>query len=185
MSSPTLLVIGDEVDLVAAAPLLEPDADVVILPTAAAYTGIVEAGVRASQRCEGWGTTEVLLVSDRAGADTTYFADRVRRADAVIVTNGSPMHLRTVLRDTELGRSLAETSLLILEAEVASVFGATMIDPRGGAPTTGLNLFDDRVFTTPSTHVDRSASLLRSTDILCVVESRSTWLRRDDVWREL
>jgi cyanophycinase len=121
-------------------------ADVVVLPTAAAFQGPVEAVVAVHEALTAAGATvEGLMVTDRAGAREAYFARRVSEADVVVTLDGAPLHARSVWRGSPVGESLAAASTVVALGATASVLGATMIDPRGGAPTTGLGRFDDLV----------------------------------------
>ena len=149
---------------------LPANADVVIVPLAAAFTGATEAALAVAQRLEGAPLTlEVLLVSDRESANTAHFAQRVADADAVIITDGSALHLRTTLRNTALETALRQAKLVVAIGSVATVFGDPMIDPRGGAPTTGMGLFTDAVLTVNSPTLERTRELLPSDAELYVV----------------
>lgn len=149
---------------------LPANADVVIVPLAAAFTGATQAALDVAQQLEGSPLTlEVLLVSDRESANTAHFAQRVATADAVIVTDGSPLHLRTTLRGTALETALRQAKLVVAIGSVATVFGDPMIDPRGGAPTTGLGLFSDAVLTVASPTLERTRELLPNDAELYVV----------------
>ncbi|HUV58288.1 MAG TPA: hypothetical protein VMV96_05755 [Acidimicrobiales bacterium] len=116
-----------------------PGADVVVLPTAAAFTGAAEAALAVAGALEGTGASvEALMVTDRASADEPHFVERLGQADLVVLCDGSPLHARTVWRATPVGEALSGARRLAAVGSVASVLGVIMIDPRGGAPTTGL-----------------------------------------------
>ena len=81
------------------------------------------------------------------------------------LTGGSPMHLRSVLKDTPaweaLGARLADGGVLAAPAAGAMVLSDPMVDPRGGAFTLGLGLVP-RVAVVP--HVEQwSADRLHRT----------------------
>ncbi|MBU6233843.1 MAG: hypothetical protein KJS64_06310 [Acidobacteria bacterium] len=160
------------------------EADVVVVPIAAAFTGPTEAVIGIShqlpdQRVEG------LIVTDRDGAAMEHFAQRVRTCDVVIIPDGSPLHLRTVLRGTPLLDALSTTRLIVTIGSVSTVFGDPMIDPRGGAPTTGFGFFSDRVVTMEAPTLPRSIDLLGSSSPLSVITSATGWERRGGIWSEI
>ncbi len=151
-------------------PLLLPrGSDVVILPTAAAFTGATEAAVATSTAIEQAGhVVEALMVTDRASANEPYFAQRACDAAAIVVTDGSALHARSTWRDTPLGEALRAASVLVVIGESTTVLGEHMIDPRGGAPTTGLNYRPGAVVTTltSSEQRQRSRDLLANGEVL-------------------
>jgi hypothetical protein len=85
----------------------------------------------------------------------------VAAADVVVLLDGAPLHARSVWRASPLGEVLA-TRPIVAIGSVGSVLGDTMIDPRGGAPTTGLGLFSDVVVCAPagSEQMTRTQNLL-------------------------
>lgn len=115
------------------------DADVVIVPTAAAFTGITESAVVIADVLDGYGfRVEALMAGDRIALSDPYFPRRIAEADVVILGDGSALHARAVWRDSDVGRAIEASTSLIAIGSVATVLGDVMIDPRGGAPTTGL-----------------------------------------------
>ena len=78
------------------------------------------------------------MVSDRAATKDQYYVDRLVDADLVVLCDGSALHARSVWRDNAFGEAINAASTLVAVGAVASVLGEVMIDPRGGAPTTGL-----------------------------------------------
>lgn len=129
-----------------AALLEESEADeVVILPTAAAY----EHPGRAVENAERWFSTlgvkaRGLMVLRRADAEDEANAEIVRQARFVYVMGGSPMHLRSVLKDSVLWDALTSAwnggMVLAGSSAGAMVMCDPMVDPRGGAFTLGLGL---------------------------------------------
>jgi hypothetical protein len=118
---------------------LREHADVVVVPTAAAFTGFTEAAVLTGavfDECDV--RVEALMVSERAATSDQYLIDRLIDADLVVLCDGSPLHARSVWRANAFGDAINAASSLIAIGAVSSVFGDVMIDPRGGAPTTGL-----------------------------------------------
>jgi hypothetical protein len=118
---------------------------VCVLATAAAYRGPGEA-IAEVLALPVWGGAAVTGVEaiDRLSAHDVAVLDEVASADLVVLVEGAALHARSVWRGSALGEVLA-ASRLVAVGSVGSVLGATMIDPRGGAPTTGMGLFDDVV----------------------------------------
>lgn len=117
---------------------LGAEADVVVLATAAAFAGMAPAALAVASALEGSVHVEALMVGDRAAANEPHFVERLARADLVVLCDGSALHARTVWRATLVGEALRTVRRLAAVGSVATVLGDVMIDPRGGAPTTGL-----------------------------------------------
>jgi len=185
VATPRLVLAGSAFPL---GPCLEErvgaDADIVILPTAAAFTGLAESAI-AIVDALGSQRPEALLIGDRDGAQMEHFAQRIREAAAVVITDGSPLHFRTTIRDTIVHEALTTAQMLVSVGSIGTVLGATMIDPRGGAPTTGLGVFDDCVVAVSSPTLQRSRELLGGSETLREITPSSAWTRLDDVWREI
>jgi cyanophycinase-like exopeptidase len=182
--SPDFLAAGSEFPLaeclVAQLPAV---ADVVILPLAAVFTGATEAAVAVAELLGGTDfRVEALLVTNKESANNEHFAQRIREADAVIVTDGSPLHLRSTLRETAVERALRDASLVVGMGSVATVFGDPMIDPRGGAPTTGMGLFTDAIVTIEGPTLERTRELLTDDVELYVVERKMGIYRHSGEW---
>lgn len=158
---------------------------VCVVATAAAFRGPVAAieeveGPLARRRAEVVTATAL----DRASANDPDVVDLVAVSDLVVLCDGAPLHARSVWRHSLLGEALGRSTLLCVGA-TGSVLGATMIDPRGGAPTTGLGLFDDVVL-----GVRASAELSQRTRGLLVHETlvelgRRSIVAYDRGWRVL
>ncbi|MBW4030711.1 MAG: hypothetical protein HIU57_08615 [Acidobacteria bacterium] len=123
---------------------------VCVLATAAAFRGPREA---IEQIRELLGPRDVSVVGvsavDRASANDPSVVAELAASDLVVLCDGAPLHARSVWRHSSLGEALVRANLLCVGA-TGSVLGATMIDPRGGAPTTGLGLFADVVLSVPT-----------------------------------
>ena len=138
-------------------------ADVVVVPTAAAFVGIAEAAGAVAEVCEPFELrVEALMVADRASTGEPYFAERLAGADLVVLCDGSPLHARAVWRATPVGEGIERARRLLAIGSVASVLGGVMIDPRGGAPTTGLGYREGVAFATASSdeQLARTRSLM-------------------------
>lgn len=165
---------------------LAASADLVIVPTAAAFSGATASAVSLTERLAGLDArVEGVMVGDRAAALEPYFAQRVARADVVVLTDGSALHARSVWRDTPLGEAIRDAGLVVAIGSVGSVLFEVMIDPRGGAPTTGLAYRRGLVVTAPAApeQLARTRALLGD-DVALVVLGRDGALVGDgDRWR--
>ena len=113
--------------------------DVVAVTTAAAFVGVTEAAVAVAQACGDFDlSVEALVISDRASTSEAYFARRINEAQLVVLCDGSPLHARAVWRDTPVGEAIHQARQVVAVGSVATVLCEVMVDPRGGAPTTGL-----------------------------------------------
>ena len=167
---------------------LSSDADVVVLPTAASFTGAAEAAVAVAQVCGDFDVrVEALMVTDRTSSGEPHFVQRLSEADVVVVCDGASLHARTVWRNSPVGDALQDVKALVAIGSVASVFGEVMIDPRGGAPTNGLGLFRDVVITTEASgdQLQRTRSLLSPDVTLAVLGANGVVSRVNDRWRAL
>lgn len=118
---------------------------VIVLPTADAY----EHPDRLVAAAGEWGTrlgveVQGVMVLDRPGALQADHAAAVAASRAVYVAGDSPMHLRSVMKDTPLWAAihtvLAEGGLVAAVGTSAAAVCDPMVDPRGGAFTLGLGL---------------------------------------------
>lgn len=119
--------------------------EVLVLPTAAAY----EHPERAVEAATSWFKTlgadvRGLMVLARPDADDDANVAAVRDARFIYLGGGSPLHLRSVLKDTPLWVALVEAwnggAVLAASSAGAMVLCDPMVDPRGGAFTLGLGL---------------------------------------------
>jgi cyanophycinase len=120
-------------------------AEVLILPTAAAY----EHPQRAVDVAGKWfaalgATARGLMVLSRGDAEDTDMARQVRAARFLYLGGGSPLHLRSVLKDSPVWAALVEAwrdgAVIAGSSAGAMVLCDPMVDPRGGALTLGLGL---------------------------------------------
>lgn len=122
------------------------DADrVLVLPAALAY----ENPTAAVERARSWfapmgAEVDELAVFRRAEAMQPEAAERAAAARLTYLTGGSPMHLRSVLKDTPLLDAMVANwragGVFAAGGEAASVLCSHMVDSRGGAFTVGLEL---------------------------------------------
>jgi cyanophycinase len=121
--------------------------EVVVLPTAAAYEHPDRAIAWATQYFAGLGANvQGLMVLTRPDANDPANAAVVRAARFLYLGGGSPLHLRSVLKDSAVWQALIEAwhdgAVLAGSSAGAMVLGDPMIDPRGGALTVGLGLIE-------------------------------------------
>jgi len=119
--------------------------EVLVLPTAAAY----EHPDRVVEAARAWfalfgATVRALMVLSHADACLEENAAAVREAGFVYLADGSPLHLRSVLKGSAVFAALAEAwrggAVLAGSSAGATVLCDPMVDPRGGAYTVGLGL---------------------------------------------
>lgn len=118
---------------------------VLVVPTAMAFERPEEAVARATSWFADLGAeVDVLEVFRRADALAPGADDPVRSASFVYLAGGSPMHLRSVLKDTPVWAAivgvLRRGGVLAGSGEGATVLSSHMVDSRGGAFTVGLGL---------------------------------------------
>jgi cyanophycinase len=162
--------------------------EVVVLPSAAAFEHPERVVERATAYFEGLGTkVRALMVLRRADAEETKTVEAVRKAKLVYIADGSPLHLRSVLKGGALWDAiLAEFhagGVLAASGAGATLVGDPMVDPRGGAYTVGLGVVQNlAVFPYHGTAADhlreRSIDLLPKTAKLVGIDG-STALIRD------
>jgi len=119
--------------------------EVLVLPTAAAY----EHPQREVDAASAWfaslgATVRGLMVVARPDAEDEANARAVRDAAFIYLGSGSPLHLRSVLKDSAVWSALVAAwhagAVLAGSSAGAMVLGDSMVDPRGGALTLGLGL---------------------------------------------
>lgn len=121
--------------------------DVVVLPTAAAYEHPERAVETAARWFAGFGATaRGCMLLSRPDAAEPALVETIRSARFLYLSGGSPMHLRSVLKDTPAWEALVEAwhsgATVAGSSAGAMVLGDSMVDPRGGALTLGLGLID-------------------------------------------
>jgi cyanophycinase len=117
--------------------------EVVVLPTAAAY----EHPDRAVETATRWfgelgATVRPVRVLTRAEALDEASAEVVAAARFLYLADGSPMHLRSVLKDSPVWTAVLSAweggAVLAGSGSSAMALCDPMVDPRGGALTLGL-----------------------------------------------
>jgi cyanophycinase len=121
--------------------------EVLVLPTAAAY----EHPDRVIEAAERWfaelgATVRALRVLTRPDAVDEANVAPVADAAFIYLSGGSPMHLRSVLKDSPVWDALVAAwqrgAVVAGSGSGAMVLCDPMVDPRGGAITLGLGLVE-------------------------------------------
>ncbi|MDQ6784984.1 MAG: Type 1 glutamine amidotransferase-like domain-containing protein [Actinomycetota bacterium] len=168
--------------------------EVVVLPTAAAY----EHPARHVEAATSWFATfgakvRGLMVLARPDAEEAEAAGVVADARFVYLSGGSPLHLRSVLKDTALwsavGRAWASGAVIAGSSAGAMVLGDPMVDPRGGALTLGLGLIDHLALlphydTWSQEKAERTVELATGHLRIAAIDERTALIRDPDgTWR--
>jgi len=119
--------------------------EVVLLPTADAYEHPKVLQENATTWFAGLGATvRTLDVLRRPDGFVDEHVQAVRSARFLYLSGDSPMHLRSVLKDSPLWDALVlawdEGAVIAASAGAARLLGDPMVDPRGGAFTVGMGL---------------------------------------------
>jgi cyanophycinase len=161
--------------------------EVVVIPAAAAYEHPERVGERAAAYFAALGLkARTLPVLHRREAEDPKLAEAVRKARFVYVCDGSPLHLRSVLKGSAVFEGLLGAyhagAALAASGAGATLMGDPMVDPRGGAYTVGLAVVPDlAVFPYHGTAADhlreRSIDLLPSTAKLVGIDEETALVR--------
>jgi cyanophycinase len=168
--------------------------EVVVLPTAAAFEHADRVVERAAAYFSDLGAAvRGLPVLRRADAEDRTLAESVGDARFVYVADGSPLHLRSALKDSALFDAIVTAyrrgAVLAASGAGATVLCDPMVDPRGGAYTVGLGVVRDlAVFPYHGTAADhlreRSIDLLPRTATLVGLDEETALIREPDAtWR--
>ncbi|MEY2467964.1 MAG: cyanophycinase [Actinomycetota bacterium] len=126
--------------------LRETDAkEVLVVPTAAAYEHPQRTIEAATEYFGALGAkVRALDVLGRPAASDEANVKLVKKAKLVYIGDGSPLHLRAVLKDTPVWDALvaawSDGCAVAGTGAGAMALGDPMVDPRGGAFTLGLGL---------------------------------------------
>lgn len=119
--------------------------EVLVLPTAAAYEHPERLVVRAGEWFEPMGgRVEGLMVLSRADAEDDGAAAVMRSARLIYLAGSSPMHVRSVLKNSKVWVALVEAwqdgAVVAGSSGAAMALTDPMVDARGGGLTIGLGL---------------------------------------------
>ncbi len=163
---------------------------VVLLTTAAAYESPGQMVDQARTWFGGLGArVQALPVHGRTDALDADNVAALREARFIYLSSGSPMHLRSVLKDSPLLHALVEAwrggAVLAGSEAGAAVLFDHMVDPRGGAFTVGLGLLSGfamipRFDTWSDDKVHRTVDLAPPGLPVVGVEERTALIHRHD-----
>jgi cyanophycinase len=122
--------------------------EVLVLPTAAAYEAPDKVIANATRWFAGLGAgVRGLDVLERHDALEPDNAEAVRDARFVYLAGGSPLHLRSVLKESAVWEALTaawhDGAVVAGSSAGAMVLCDPMVDPRGGAFTVGLGMVEN------------------------------------------
>ena len=168
--------------------------EVLVMPTGAAY----EHPQRSVDQAVGWFDrlgvrARGLDVLTRPDAMAAMHADAIRAARFVYLVGGSPMHLRSVLKDSPVWDALAAMwqsgGVLAGSSAGAMVLCDPMVDPRGGAFTLGLGLLPYLAVIPAHDHwsedaAERTLKMTPAEVVVVGIDERTALLRDPDgSWR--
>lgn len=168
--------------------------EVLVLPTGAAY----EHPQRLVDKAVGWFDqlgvkARGLDVLARPDAMAAMHADVVHAARFVYLVGGSPMHMRSVLKDSPVWDALVGMweggGVLAGSSAGAMVLCDPMVDPRGGAFTLGLGLLPFLAVIPAHDHwsedaAHRTLKMTPQSVVVAGIDERTALLRDPDgTWR--
>ena len=161
--------------------------EVVVLPTAAAYEQPMAAINNATGWFAGLGVSvRPLMVLNRRDAQNPAMVAELHDARFIYLSGGSPMHLKSVIKDSPLWFALAKAwhggAVLAGSSAGAMALCDPMIDPRGGAFTIGLGLVENLAILphAQSWSTERLRRTLKMTSrevVVAAVDERTALLR--------
>jgi cyanophycinase len=166
--------------------------EVLVLPTAAAFEHPDRVGDRAEAYFAELGArARSLPVLHRSEAEDAAVADTVRAAKFVYLADGSPLHLRSVLKESALFGALVAAfeggAVVAASGAGATLLCDPMVDPRGGAYTVGLGVVKNlAIFPyhgTAAAHLrERSIDLLPRNAVLAGIDEATALVKAPDGW---
>jgi len=168
-------------------------AEIVILPTAASYEHPDRVAAAAAAHYATLGASVTTLdVLNRRDAEDHKNAAAVKDAKFVYLADGSPMHLRSVLKGSAVYEAMLAAyrggAVIAASGAGATVLCDPMVDPRGGAYTVGLGFVEGlAVFPyhgTAAEHMLARSIELRPKDATLVgIDTETALIREPDaVW---
>jgi cyanophycinase len=167
--------------------------EVVVLPTAAAFENPGRYVDRATAWFEGMGATvRSVPVLQRSDAMAPDHAAVVGDARFLYLAGDSPMHLRSVLKDTPVWEGLVRAweggAVVVGSGGAGSGLLDPMFDPRGGAFTVGLGLVGNLALLPEAEddvveHHRRTLELAEPSLVLATVQRGTALIREGAAWR--
>ena len=168
--------------------------DVLVLPTAAAYEHPERAVEWATRYfADMGGSVRGLMVLRRPDAEDSDNAAAVAAARFIYIGGGSPLHLRSVLKDSKVWEALLSAwhggAVVAGSSAGAMVLGDPMVDPRGGAYTLGLGLIEQLAVvphhdTWPPERAHRTMQLAPRGVPIAAIDEQTALIREvDGQWR--
>jgi cyanophycinase len=168
--------------------------DVVVLAAAAAFEHPDRVVERATVWFEQLGAkVDALPVTNRRDAEHDAVVRKAEKARFVYIADGSPLHLRSVLKGSALFDAMVQAyergAVLAASGAGATLVCDPMVDPRGGAYTVGLGVVRGlAVFPYHGDAADhlreRSVELLPAEAMLVGLDVHTALVRREnDEWR--
>jgi cyanophycinase len=169
---------------------------VLLIAAAAAYEDPASVVAAATERLAPLGVVvEPLAVYSRSDAEGPVAAAAVRDAACVVLADGSALHLRSVLKGSQLWAALVAAhtagTAIVASGAAGTVVCDPMVDPRGGAYTVGLGLVSDVAVlahhdSLPSHLRERSVELVPRRAVLAGVDEGTALLREPDgTWQAI
>jgi cyanophycinase len=168
--------------------------EVLVLPTGAAYERpdrLVEGATRYFAEL-GVGARGLMVLA-RPDAEDDANAKAVRTARFIYLAGGSPLHLRSVLKESKVWQALEEAwhagAALAGTSAGAMVLGDPMVDPRGGAFTVGLGMVEQLALlphadTWSPEKIRRTFSLAHGGVRMAAIDEQTALIREPDgTWR--
>jgi cyanophycinase len=162
--------------------------EVLVLPTAAAFQQPERVLERAKAHFSKLGAkVKTLDVLHRTEAESDDISETVRDARFIYFADGSPLHLRSVLKGSALFDALLAAyrsgAVVAASGAGATVLCDPMVDPRGGAYTVGLGVVEGvAIFPYHGSAADhlreRSIDLLPSGAVLAGIDEETALLRQ-------
>ena len=161
--------------------------EVLVIPTASAFEHPERIAEHVGTFFKGLGAKpRVAMALNRSEVEEASLVDLVRTSKFIVLTDGSPMHLRSVLKGSKFFEALVAThsggASVWASGAGAMVLCDPMVDQRGGAYTVGFGLVSGlAVFphhdTAPAHLWERSAELRPSETVLAGVDESAMLVR--------
>jgi len=168
--------------------------EVIVLPTAEAFEHPEHSIAAAAEWFGGLGTTSrALNILQRGDALDEALARELGEARFVYLMGDSPLHLRSVMKDTPawtaLGEVLASGGVVAGVGAAAAALCDPMVDPRGGAFTLGLGLVSGLALVTEAEtwspeRLKRTLDLVRGFAV-ATLETGAALLRSASGWETI